>query len=152
MKHVSDEPIPEAGRLPKRRRHIGWVFAIVIPLVIVGAGLYTLSKFLYGFEYYSPTVPLENYMEMVRAKDYDAAMDFIGLKAESFNTMEAYELFFQNYYGDMTGKKYVFTERKLHRTEQSNFYDLQISKAVTQKFKLTRTGEKRLILFDTWKV
>ena len=152
MKHVSNGPmIPEAG-LQKKRRHTGWVLAVVIPLVIVIAGLFVFSKFLYGVEYYSPTVQLENYIELVRAKDYKGAMDFIGLKTASFNSLEAYTVFFQNYYGDMTGKNYVFTERKLHRTEQSNFYDVQIAKNVTQKFKLTRTGEKKLYLFDTWKV
>lgn len=136
---------------PKRNIHLGWILAIVIPLLIVIAGLYAFSKFLYGVEYYSPTVTLEKYVDMIKTKDYTGAVNYIGLKENTFNSLGDYTTYFQNYYGDSV-ESYVFTERKLQRTEDSVFYDVRINKKDAQKFKLTKTGEKKLFLFDTWKV
>jgi len=142
----------EQGKsLHKKHIHTGWVLAVVIPLIMVSAGLFVLSKFLYGAEYYSPTVQLEKYVELLRTKDYTGAMDFVGLKTSPFNRVEEFAAYFKSYYGDSVESS-VFTERKLHRTEQSRFYDVQINKKAAQKFKLTKTGEKKLIYFDSWKV
>ena len=137
--------------LRRTRIHAGWILAVGIPLIIVLAGLFVFSKFLYGVEYYSPSVQLEKYVSLVSAGDYAGAMDFIGLKTTPFNRVEEYTAYFKDYYGGPVESS-VFTERKLHRTEQSRFYDVQINKKAAQKFELTKTGEKRLFIFDSWKV
>jgi len=133
----------------KKRIHAGWILAVMIPLIIVMAGLFAVSKYLYGVEYYSPTGPLEKYVELIRSKDYVKAMEFVGLKETPFNTVKEYENFFKTSYGDSV-ESFVFIERKLQRTEQNVFYDVRINKKESQKFKLTKTGEKKLIIFDTW--
>lgn len=135
----------------KKRFHTGWFLAFAIPLLIVAAILFAFSKFLYGVEYYSPTVELEEYVQTIKAKDYSKAMDILGIKTAPFNGMAEYTAYFDKYYGDKIDK-YVFIERKLQETDKEVFYDVSINNKVSQKFKLTKTGVKRMYLFDSWKL
>ncbi len=140
-----------AGAPAKRRFRTGWFLAFAIPLLIVAGILFAFSKFLYGIEYYSPSVELEKYVKAVGDRDYAAALEMLGISGTSFNGPDEYAAFFKTYYGS-TVKTYVYVERKLQRTERDVFFDLSINKKPAQKFRLTKTGAKRLFLFDTWKI
>ena len=155
-------PLPEAGsdgaaihagsHAPKRRRfRTGWLIAFVLPLLVVAGLLFVFSKFLYGVEYYSPVVDLEGFVETVKAKDYAKVMELCGLETDRFNRTDEYAAFFNEFYGEKIDH-YVFVERKLQETDQDVFYDVRINKKTVQKFRLTKTGEKRLYWFDTWKL
>ncbi len=135
---------------PKRRFHAGWFFAFIIPLLLVAGILFVFSKFLYGVEYYSPTVELEKYVDAINTKDYPKAMEMLGIEPTSINGMEEYTSFFEKYYGAKIDK-YVFVERKLQETDKDVFYDVRINKT-SNKFRLTKTGVKRMYWFDTWKL
>jgi hypothetical protein len=150
MNHKQLEQV-EKKAVKKRRFPIGWMLALLIPLIIVSSGLYAFSKLLYGFEFYSPVVELEKYVGMISEKDYAGAMAFIGLETSPFNRLEEYTAYFEKYYGE-TVETSVFTERKLRRTEDSRFYDLQINKKPVQEFKLTKAGETKLYFFNSWTV
>jgi hypothetical protein len=135
----------------RRRFPIGWLLAIVLPLLVVAGMLFVFSQFLYGVEYYSPVVDLEEFVETVKAKDTAKIMEICDLKTDPFNRLDEYAAFFDEYYGAKVDHV-VFVERKLQETGQDVFYDVRINKKTVQKFKLTKTGEKRLYLFDTWKL
>ena len=152
MRNISGViPAGTGPRHPKRRFHTGWLLAFVIPLLLVAGILFVISKLLYGVEYYSPTVELEKYVEAIRTKDYPRAMEMLGVGETPFNGSEEYAAFFEEYYGGKV-EKYVFVERKLQETDKDVFYDVRINKTASDKFRLTKTGVKRLYVFDAWEL
>ncbi|MHB8963952.1 MAG: hypothetical protein ACYC5K_12460, partial [Saccharofermentanales bacterium] len=80
MRSRSDVPAGTRSGRPKRRFHTGWLLAFIIPLLLVAGILYVISKLLYGVEYYSPTVKLEEYVEAISTKDYTKAMEILGVE------------------------------------------------------------------------
>ena len=136
--------------MKKRSRFsFGWFFAISIPLVIVIASLYLFSKLLYGFEYYSPAVTVEDYFELIRNDQYEQAMDMVGIEGDQLNDRSRMIAYFKDLYGDKI-ESVAYAERKLQRTEDKVYIDAYINGKTTQKFVLTKTGEKRMRFFDTW--
>lgn len=151
MKHPESANPNQSPAVPKKRFHTGWFFAFFIPLLIVTAALFLFSKFLYGLEYYSPTVELEKYVQLISEQKYAEAIEFAGFKTDSAKGVKEYTAFLKEYYGDSV-KEHVFIERKLQRTANDVFYDVSINNKPAMKFKLTKTGVKRLYYFDTWKL
>ncbi|MHB1454819.1 MAG: hypothetical protein ACYCYM_12820 [Saccharofermentanales bacterium] len=147
----ADRPGTAGSVRPKKRFHTGWLLAFAIPLLLVAGILFVFSKFLYGVEYYSPTVELEEYVQTLKSKDYVKALDILGIKTTPLNGIAEYTAFFDKYYGDKI-ENYVFVERKLQETDKDVFYDVSINRKVPQKFRLTKTGVKRMYWFDTWKL
>ncbi len=135
----------------KKRIHGGWIAAILIPILIVSSLLFVFSKYLYGVEYYSPTVTLEKYIDYIRTSQYEKAMQMVGLKASNFNGTKEYGTYFKQLYGANISDM-AFTERKLKRTNNSLFYDVRINNKITQNFKLTKTDVKKMYIFDTWNI
>lgn len=139
--------------LNKRRSGsgIGWIPAICIPLILVTAALYVFSKLLYGFEYYSPVVTVEGYYELIKSGDYNVAMDMLGIEGDELNDRSRIIDYFKDLYGDKI-ESVAYAERKLQRTENNVYFDAYVNGKITQKFVLTKTGEKRMRYFDTWTI
>ena len=136
--------------MKKKRFRIGYVLAIIIPIIIAGAGLYVFSEYLYGVENYSPKVKVEEYYDLVKSGEYEKAFDLVGIKTDSFNKTEEYVKYFDGLYEKIDNISY--SERKLQRTEEDVFIDAYINKKLPQKFKLTKTGEKISYNFDKWNI
>lgn len=136
-------------RKKRKRLRIGWIFAVIIPIIVIVSALWILSKLLYGLEYYSPVVTVEEYFELISEDKYDEALDMIGIEADGLNDHTLLVNYFRDLYGDSIDSV-AYAERKLQRTENNVYIDAYVNGKFTQKFVLTKTGEKRMRYFDTW--
>jgi hypothetical protein len=134
-----------------KRPPFGYLFAIGIPLVLVFTLLLVFSRFLYGLEYYSPTVRVEEYFDLIRTGQYEQAMETLHIEEDALNRSGQYVEYFKSIYGEEI-RTVSYAERKLQRTEENVYIDAYINGKTTQKFVLTKTGQKKLNFFDIWDI
>lgn len=127
------------------------IFGFILPLIIVSVYFTGLYGYLYGFENYNSEVFLKEYLELIKADDYDKIMEYNGIKTNEFNTEKEFSMYIKREYGE-EHDDYVIAKESSLTTENEEFYKVQFNGNRIKQFKLSKTGEKKLRYFDTWKV
>lgn len=135
----------------KRRRRRWIVCGFVLPTVLFVLFMVFLYKFLYGLENYSVEAYLQRYLNLIESKDYDAVMDYEGIKLEGFNRREEFITFMSLKYGD-DPQNIRYVKRITAGDDDTVCFGVQPEGGKVVEVKLEKTGVKMMRLFDEWKV
>lgn len=85
---------PQAGKSDKRRRVWGWIFAGCGTILGIGAIISILFVVLFARGRSEFTPPLEEFLALIDAKDYDQAYSLVGDKWKTDQSFEEFRDFF----------------------------------------------------------
>ena len=136
----------------KRRRPVLYlIFGLILPLILVSVYFTGLYIYLYGFENYNSEVYLNKYIDMIKADEYEKIMRYNGIAEDRFNTKREFSMYINREYGAKHDRAIIVKELSLS-TENDHFYKVQFNGKKIKQFKVSKTGEKKLNYFDTWRV
>ena len=135
----------------KRRRRRWMICGFVLPCMLFAVFMIFLYKFLYGLENYSVEAYLQKYLSLIESKDYDAIIEYEGIELNEFNHREEFIKYMSAKYGD-NPQNIKYVKRITSDQDEAAYYTIQPEGGKTASVKLIKTGNKKMQIFDEWRV
>ena len=143
--------IEDVDKIKKGKPKYFLIFGIVVPLIIITLYFIGMYVFLYGFENYNSEVYLNEYIDLIKNKEYEKIMKINNIQEDKFNTSKEFATYIDKEYGNDIDK-IVVVKNTTSSNENDEYYKVQFDNKNIKEYKLSKTYEKKLLIFNTWAI